>query len=83
MRHPAPPLAARADAPPMPPRPARAAPPWLASAVVGVVAFAAYLWLAPAVSGDRDSSEFTLVLALDGIAHPTGYPVYLLAAMLR
>ncbi|MGA9116449.1 MAG: DUF2723 domain-containing protein [Bacteroidota bacterium] len=33
------------------------------------------LW-APPVSGDKDGSEFTLVLALNGIPHPTGYPLY-------
>uniref|UniRef100_A0A832I566 DUF2723 domain-containing protein n=1 Tax=Eiseniibacteriota bacterium TaxID=2212470 RepID=A0A832I566_UNCEI len=48
------------------------------SLAVGLVALAAYLWLAPPVSADRDSSEFALVLALDGIAHPTGYPLYTL-----
>jgi hypothetical protein len=49
---------------------------WPISLAVGAVALAFYLWLAPAVSGDRDSSEFTLVLALGGIAHPTGYVLY-------
>lgn len=63
------------------PAPRRAAPrvaSWRVSALVGLAALAAYLWLAPTASGDRDSSEFTLVLALDGIAHPTGYPLYTL-----
>jgi hypothetical protein len=43
---------------------------------VALLAFAAYLALTPPVSGDKDSSEFTLVLALLGVAHPTGYPLY-------
>lgn len=49
---------------------------WPASLAVSVAAFALYLWLAPPVSADRDSSEFTLVLAFDGVAHPTGYLLY-------
>ena len=45
---------------------------------VALLAFAAYLALTPPVAGDKDSSEFTLVLALLGVAHPTGYPLYTL-----
>src|SRR5215203_4853230 len=45
---------------------------------VALLAFAAYLALTPPVSGDKDSSEFTLVLALLGVAHPTGYPLFTL-----
>ena len=40
---------------------------------------ALYLALAPAVTGNKDASEFTLTLALMGVAHPTGYPLYTLA----
>jgi hypothetical protein len=43
-----------------------------------LLALAVYLAQAPPVSGDKDSSEFTLVLALNGVAHPTGYPLYTL-----
>jgi hypothetical protein len=50
-------------------------PPW-ASVAVGAVFIALYLGWAPAVSGDKDSSEFTVVLATLGLAHPTGYPLY-------
>lgn len=57
---------------------ASASAPWSRSALAGLVALAAYLWLAPSVSADRDASEFALVLAFDGIAHPTGYPLYTL-----
>lgn len=68
-----------------PPRPARAqaaavAPrmPNLDSLLVGLVALIPYLWFAPNVSGDKDASEFTLVLTTFGVAHPTGYPLYTL-----
>ena len=56
-----------------------AAPPGvLPSLITGLVALGLYLALAPAVAGDKDSSEFTLVLARLGCAHPTGYPLYTL-----
>ena len=48
------------------------------SLAVGATAFIAYLLLAPSVSGMGDSSEWTLVLATNGVAHPTGYPLYTL-----
>ena len=48
------------------------------SAFVGLAAFVAYASLAPPVSGGGDGSEFTLVLATWGVAHPTGYPLYTL-----
>lgn len=51
----------------------------LSSLLVGACCLAAYLALAPAVPGDKDSGEFTLVLATCGLAHPTGYPLYTLA----
>lgn len=51
------------------------APAW-SSVVVGLAATAIYLALAPAVSGDKDASEFTLVLATAGVSHPTGYALY-------
>src|SRR5207302_1933907 len=40
--------------------------PW-ASAALGAAFFAIYLLLAPAVPGDKDSGEFTLVLATNGL----------------
>ncbi len=52
--------------------------PILWSVLPALMALAVYLLLAPAVPGDGDSSELTLALALDGIAHPTGYPLYTL-----
>jgi hypothetical protein len=50
--------------------------PDLDSLLAGIAAFIIYLLLAPHVSGDKDASEFTLVLATRGVAHPTGYPIY-------
>lgn len=47
--------------------------------LVGVACLALYAALAPAVPGDKDSGEFTLVLATLGLAHPTGYPLYTFA----
>ena len=50
-----------------------------ASLGIGTLALLAYLAMTPAASGDKDGSEFTLVLATLGAAHPTGYPLYTLA----
>jgi len=50
----------------------------LASPLVALAALAVYLPLCPPVSGVGDGSEFTLVLATNGVAHPTGYPLYTL-----
>jgi hypothetical protein len=50
----------------------------LPSILLALAAFALYLAQAPPVSGDKDSAEFTLVLALGGVAHPTGYPLFTL-----
>ncbi|MFN8176934.1 MAG: DUF2723 domain-containing protein [bacterium] len=58
------------------PHDATLSPAW--SAAIGAAALVAYLLLAPSAPGDKDSGEFTLVLALDGVAHPTGYPLYTL-----
>lgn len=48
------------------------------SAGVGFAALALCLALAPAFPGDGDAGEFTLALALRGVPHPTGYPLYVL-----
>jgi hypothetical protein len=48
------------------------------SLAVALVALAVYVAQCPPVSGDKDSAEFTLVLALNGVAHPTGYPLFTL-----
>jgi hypothetical protein len=47
-----------------------------ASLLAGVLALLAYLAMTPGASGDKDGSEFTLVLATLGAAHPTGYALY-------
>lgn len=49
------------------------------SLLPAAAALALYLSQAPPVSGDKDGSELTLVLATGGAAHPTGYPLYTLA----
>ena len=63
------------------PAPAHDVPPW-SSAAVATAALALYLVLAPPVSGEGDSGEFTLALATGGLAHPTGYPLYTVAGHL-
>lgn len=55
-------------------RPGAVPGPW--SLAVALVALAVYLLQCPSVSGDKDSPEFAIVLALNGAAHPTGYPLY-------
>lgn len=48
------------------------------SALVALVGLTVYTVLCPPASGMGDSSEFALVLATNGVAHPTGYPLYTL-----
>jgi len=68
----------RAPAPARPGNPlSGAGSPW-ASAGVGAIFFGIYLLMAPPVSGDKDAGEFTLVLATNGVSHPTGYPLFTL-----
>jgi hypothetical protein len=52
--------------------------PRLWSLAIALAAFAVYLIQCAPVSGDKDSAEFTLVLALNSVAHPTGYPLFVL-----
>lgn len=52
--------------------------PRLWSLAVALIALVVYLVQSTPVSGDKDSAEFTLVLALNGVAHPTGYPLFTL-----
>ena len=51
----------------------------LATVLAGLGALVAYAWLTPPVSGTGDGPEFTVVLATAGLAHPPGYPLYVLA----
>jgi hypothetical protein len=46
--------------------------------LVVVVAFASYVWLAPTVIVDGDGAEMATLGTVGGVAHPTGYPAYLL-----
>ena len=62
---------------PRPVQDAAPVPAW-ASFAVGGVFLVLYLVWAPVASGDGDSSEFTVVLATLGLAHPTGYALYTL-----
>ncbi len=58
--------------------PAPLAPAWT-SWLAGGLAFAIGLGAAPVAAGDRDGSELTVMLATLGVAHPTGYAVWVLA----
>lgn len=48
----------------------------VAAGAITLGSFAVYAWLCPPVSGMGDASELTLVLATNGVPHPTGYPLY-------
>jgi hypothetical protein len=55
---------------------------WLLPAALGLVSFAVYLrTLAPTVL-PGDSGEFQFAAPLLGVAHPTGYPLYILLGKL-
>ncbi len=53
--------------------------PWTWLAALSVAFFLLHAALAPRVMGEGDSAEFTLALALTGVPHPPGYPLYTLA----
>jgi uncharacterized protein YndB with AHSA1/START domain len=55
-----------------------AAPPARAAWVLAAAAFVLSLLVMPATPGVGDSAEFTLALALAGLPHPTGYPIYVM-----
>lgn len=61
-------------------RPTSALASWLIDrgALLALLGFAAYLWLAPTVIVDGDGAEMATLGTLGGVAHPTGYPAYLL-----
>src|SRR5207247_7908337 len=44
----------------------------------GLAAFLLFMAVLPSAPGRGDSAEFTLALALAGLPHPTGYPLYVL-----
>src|SRR5689334_2274305 len=62
---------------PRPPRaPSAPSAPFAPFAALALVGGLLALWLAPPVPGFGDGSELMLVLARDGVAHPTGYPLW-------
>ena len=71
-------MARRAPAHPSRPTSVASAPPAWISLAVGGLFLVVYLVMSPRASGAGDSSEFTVVLATLGLAHPTGYPLYTL-----
>jgi hypothetical protein len=46
--------------------------------LVALAALVTYVWLAPPYIVDGDNAEFATVGMVGGVAHPTGYPAYLL-----
>lgn len=46
--------------------------------LVAVAAFAIYIWISPTVIVDGDNAEMCVLGSAGGVAHPTGYPAYLL-----
>jgi hypothetical protein len=46
--------------------------------LVALAGLAAYVWLAPAHIVDGDNAELATLGVAGGVAHPTGYPAYLL-----
>jgi len=50
----------------------------LVPALLGAVMFAVALSVLPSVPGRGDSAELTIALAVAGVPHPTGYPLYVL-----
>lgn len=57
---------------------------WLASfgfergGLIALATLVAYVWLAPPHIADGDNAEFATLGSLGGVAHPSGYPLYLL-----
>jgi hypothetical protein len=46
--------------------------------LLGVAVFALYAWLAPTYPLGGDNGEFATLGAIGGVAHPSGYPLYVL-----
>ncbi len=46
--------------------------------LIALAALVAYVWLAPTYIVDGDNAEFATLGVVGGVAHPTGYPAYLL-----
>ena len=45
---------------------------------LGLLALAAYVWLAPRHVVDGDNAEFSTLGSLGGVPHPTGYPLFMI-----
>lgn len=46
--------------------------------LIALATLALYIWVAPAHVVDGDNAEFATLGTVGGVAHPTGYPLYLL-----
>jgi len=46
--------------------------------VLALVILGVYLWLAPSYIADGDNAEFSTLSVTGGVAHPPGYPLYVL-----
>lgn len=46
--------------------------------LLALTTLALYMWLAPAHIVDGDNAEFATLGSLGGVAHPSGYPLYLI-----
>src|SRR5262249_2275581 len=46
--------------------------------LIALVALVGYVWLAPPWIVDGDNAELAVLGTVGGVAHPTGYPAYLL-----
>lgn len=46
--------------------------------LIALVALVAYVWIAPTTVVGGDNAEFATLGTLGGVAHPSGYPLYLL-----
>jgi hypothetical protein len=46
--------------------------------LIALAALVAYVWISPAHIVDGDNAEMATLGAVGGVAHPTGYPAYLL-----
>jgi hypothetical protein len=46
--------------------------------LISLAALAAYIWIAPTTITGGDNAEFATLGTVGGVAHPSGYPLYLL-----
>lgn len=55
---------------------------WIGTAVIGVIMLTAYLLTLQRTIGRADTFEFQVTAPVLGVAHPTGYPLYILLGKL-